>query len=131
MKELIRKILREQEEEDFSPVIPIWGSKKRQNQIYQYLDKIIKREEGEDAIKFKDERYVGRWFAIKQTTEQNDQLDLLVTEKIFWDICDNAGKPVSLLNENGDCDVKFITETIREWIKDKYGIILTGKIYIL
>ena len=40
MKELIRKILREQEEEDFSPIIPKFNYEKKYKDIYNYLDNL-------------------------------------------------------------------------------------------
>ena len=44
MKKLIRKILREQleNEEDFSPVIPIFNYEKKYKDIYNYLDLTLK-----------------------------------------------------------------------------------------
>ena len=56
MKKLIRKILREQEEEDFSPVIPIFNYAKKYKNIYNYLDNL-------GLVKRKPKNYQGIVFA--------------------------------------------------------------------
>ena len=56
MKNLIRKILREQEEEDFSPVIPKFNYAKKYKDVYNYLDNI-------GLVKGKPMHYKGIIFA--------------------------------------------------------------------
>lgn len=126
MKELIKKILREQEEEEYYP-IPIWGSKKKHIQIYDYLDKIIKKIDGVDnSVMFKDERYNGHWFVVGYKSK-----NLTFTVDIFYDICQNAGKPLSLTKEEVGCDIDTISQIVKEWIKDRYNITVTGDITVL
>jgi len=124
MRKLIRKILKEQEEF----VFPEYSEQKKYDQIYKYLDKIIKKSDTKEGLLFKDERYEGHWFAIPMPTKT---IDLLVTSYFIDNICINAGKPVSLIDEEGICDRSLIAEAIIEWVKDRYNIIVTGNITLL
>jgi hypothetical protein len=124
MRKLIRRILKEQE--DY--VFPEYSEQKKYDQIYKYLDKIIKKSDTKEGLLFKDERYKGHWFAIPMPMKS---FGLLATYNIIDDICINAGKPISLMDEEGRCDRSLISEVIKEWIKDRYNIIVTGNMEIL
>ena len=124
MRKLIRRILKEQEEF----VFPEYSEQKKYDQIYKYLDKIIKKNDTKEGLVFKDERHIGHWFAIPMP---RIPLNLLVTSYFIGDICINAGKPVSLMDEEGRCDRSLISEVIKEWVKDRYNIIVTGNMEIL
>jgi hypothetical protein len=124
MRKLIRRILKEQEEF----VFPEYSEQKKYDQIYKYLDKIIKKNDTKEGLLFKDERYKGHWFAIPMPMKS---FGLLATYNIIDDICINAGKPVSLMDEEGRCDRSLISEVIKKWVKDRYNIIVTGNMEIL
>ena len=113
MKNLIRKILREQEEEDFSPVIPKWSKEKINERIFKYLDM--------KSLKIKNPHYFeGMIFAQSdrdfygllgfKTKRKFLSVDVELIEEIF--------DKFSIYN----IDHPKILSIIGEWVNDRYNL---------
>ena len=110
MKKLIRKILREQleNEEDFSPVIPIFNYAKKYKDVYNYLD-------DKGLVKRKPAHYKGIVFAYP-----NDQYGTLGWENdgtlyIDFDLINEISSKFNMNNSDSE-------SIIGKWVSDRFQL---------
>ena len=117
MKKLIRKILREQleNEEDFSPVIPIFNYAKKYKDVYNYLDNL-------GLVKRKPAHYKGIVF-----TYPNENYGILgwTNDGTLFIIYEIINEISSKFNMNKS-DSKSI---IGKWVSDRFQLEVKDTFY--